>query len=174
MGDFNSILSQEDRVGSKVTYAEIKEFKECVEQCGLHELKSSGCFYTWSNKQEGQDRVLSRIDRVITNNDWVNKLPASEVHYMPAGVYDHSPTMIKWEGTGAPKTRIFRYYNMWSIDNSFMTRVEGSWRQPIQGTNIFRVVGKLNRLTKVLIKLYKDKFAEVEKKEDESMKKLVE
>ncbi|XP_075091459.1 uncharacterized protein LOC142171671 [Nicotiana tabacum] len=109
MGDFNSILSQEDRVGSK-------------------------------------GRVLSRIDRVITNNDWVNKFPASKVHYMPAGVYDHSPAMIKWEGMGALKMRIFRYYNMWSMDNSFIARVE----------------------------LNKDKFAEVEKREDESMKKLVE
>ncbi|XP_070034408.1 uncharacterized protein [Nicotiana tomentosiformis] len=144
MGDFNSILSQEDRVGNKVTYAKIKEFKECVEQCGLQELKSSGCFYTWSNKQQGHDRVPSRIDRVITNNDWVNKLPASKVLYMPAGVYDHSHAMIKWEGTCVPKMRIFRYYNMWSMDNSFMTR------------------------------LNKDKFSEVEKHEDESMKKLVE
>ncbi|XP_019225845.1 PREDICTED: uncharacterized protein LOC109207390 [Nicotiana attenuata] len=124
--------------------------------------------------QEGQDRVLSRIDRVFTNNDWVNKLPASEVHYMPAGVYDHSPAIIQWEGTGAPKMRIFRYYNIWSMDKSFMIRVEGTWRQQIQGTKMFKVVGKLNTLNKVLIKLNKDRFAEVEKQEDESMKKLIE
>ncbi|XP_019263743.1 PREDICTED: uncharacterized protein LOC109241456 [Nicotiana attenuata] len=161
MGDFNSILNQEDRVGSKVSYVKIKEFKECVEQCGLKELKSSGCFYTWSNKQDGPDRVLNRIDRV-------NKLPAYEVHY------DHSPVMIKWEGTGTPNIRIFRYYNMWSMDNSYMTRVEGSWRQLTKGTSMFKVVGKLNRLKKVMLKLNKDKFAEVEKQEDESMKKLVE
>ncbi|XP_070005445.1 uncharacterized protein [Nicotiana sylvestris] len=80
MGDFKSIvLSQEDRVGSKVTYVEIKEFKECVEYCRLQEMKSSGCFYTWSNKQEGQDRELNRIDRVFINNEWGNKLPAAEM-----------------------------------------------------------------------------------------------
>ncbi|XP_075109235.1 uncharacterized protein LOC142181024 [Nicotiana tabacum] len=142
MGDFNFVLSQKDKVGGKVTYAEIKEFKECMEQCGLQELKSSGCFYTWNNKHEEQDRVLSKIDKVITNNDWVNKFPAYEVHYMTAKVYDHIPTMIKWEGISSPKMRRFKYYSMWSMDNSFMTRVEGSWRQPIHGTNMFRVVGK--------------------------------
>ncbi|XP_070056449.1 uncharacterized protein [Nicotiana tomentosiformis] len=39
---------------------------------------------------------------------------------------------------------------------------------------MFKVVGKLNRLKKVLLKLNKDKFAEVEKQEDVSMEKLVE
>lgn len=50
MGDFNSILSQDDRVGIKVSYSEIKDFRECVDYNGLKELKSSSCFNTWSNK----------------------------------------------------------------------------------------------------------------------------
>lgn len=79
MGDLNSILNKEERVGSRVTYAEIKDLKECVEYCGLQEMKSSGCHYTWSNKQEGQDRVMSRIDKVFINTEWMNKLPIDEV-----------------------------------------------------------------------------------------------
>lgn len=39
MRDFNSILNQEDTVGSKMTYTKIKEFKECVKYCSLQELK---------------------------------------------------------------------------------------------------------------------------------------
>lgn len=91
-------------------------------------MKSSGCFYTWSNKQEGQDRVLSRIDRIFINTDWVNNLPVSKVHYMPAGLYDHSPAVIRCEGTRPSRMKSFRYYNMWSMDKSFKARVEGSWR----------------------------------------------
>lgn len=43
---------------------------------------------------------------MLTNADWVNRLPAYEVHYMPAGVYDHSHAIIKWDRTGTPKMRI--------------------------------------------------------------------
>ncbi|XP_070015641.1 uncharacterized protein LOC142174362 [Nicotiana tabacum] len=162
MSDFNSILNEEDRVGSKVSCSVIKDFRECVEQSGLKELKSSGCFYTWSNKQDRQDGVLSRIDRVFINVDWVNRLPASEVYYMHAGLYDHSPAVIRWEGTSPSRMRILKYYNIWNMDKSFKERV------------MFKIVGKLNRLKKVLLKLNKEKFAEVEKQEEESMKKLVE
>lgn len=104
----------------------------------------------------------------------MNKLPAAKVHYMAAGEYDHSPAIIQWEVTRAPKMKLFRYYNMWSMDKSFMIKVEGNWRQQIQGTKMFKVVGKLNRLKKVLIQLNEDRFAEVEKKEDDNKKELME
>lgn len=55
-----------------------------------------------------------------------------------------------------------------------MARVESSWRKSIKGTNMFKIVGKLSRLKKVMLKLNKDKFREVEEQEEESMKKLVE
>ncbi|XP_016476039.1 uncharacterized protein LOC107797650 [Nicotiana tabacum] len=174
MGDMKSILNQEDRVGSKVVYAEIKKFKECVEYCELQEMKSSGYFYIWSNKQDSQARVLSRIDRVFIKNDWVHKLPAAKVHYMPAEEYDHSPAIIQWEGDGGPKKKMFRYYNKWSMDSSFMSRVDGSWSQQIQGSKMYQVIGKLNRLKKVLNKLNKDRFSKVGKKEENSMKRLME
>lgn len=41
MGDFNCVLSKEERIGSKVTMAETKDFRQCIEGCGLKELRSS-------------------------------------------------------------------------------------------------------------------------------------
>lgn len=64
MGDFNNVLNVEERVGSKVTVAEIRDFKYCVEICQLQDLKSSGSYYTWTNKQQGEERVVSKIDSV--------------------------------------------------------------------------------------------------------------
>lgn len=141
MGDLNSILNKEERVGSKVTYVKIKDLKECVEYYGLYEMKSSRCYYTWSNKQEGQDRVPSRIDRVFIDTKWVNKLPVAKVQYLLAEGYDHSPAIIQYEGNDRPRQKVFRYYNMWSMDISFVSKVEGSWGQHIQGSNMYKIVG---------------------------------
>lgn len=95
--------------GKQGHYSQIKDFRECVDHSGLKELKSSGYSYTWINKQEGQNRVLSKNYRVFINADWVNSLPAYEVHYMPAGLYDHSLAFIKWEVTSPPMNKSFRY-----------------------------------------------------------------
>lgn len=69
MRDFNCVLNMDERIRSPVTIAEIKDFRKCMRECNLQELKSSGAFYTWNNKQEEQHRVYIRIDRVIINTE---------------------------------------------------------------------------------------------------------
>ncbi|KAM3337939.1 hypothetical protein P3S68_032264 [Capsicum galapagoense] len=52
IGDFNNVLSREERVGRPVTLAKTWEFKQCVGPCSLQDLKSIGPYFTWNNKQE--------------------------------------------------------------------------------------------------------------------------
>ena len=66
-GDFNNVLHMNERGGSAITLEEIAGFRNCVIDSGLEDHKSSGPFFTWSNKQEGEDRVFSKIDRVLAN-----------------------------------------------------------------------------------------------------------
>lgn len=40
MGDFNNVMQANERMGRQVTYAEGREFKECVHKCDLQEMKS--------------------------------------------------------------------------------------------------------------------------------------
>jgi hypothetical protein len=50
LGDFNSILSQEDKHnGAYVTSYEVSNFRECCINLGIADLNSIGCFFTWSN-----------------------------------------------------------------------------------------------------------------------------
>lgn len=62
MGDFNSVLYIEDRVGGNlITMAKITEFHRCIEQCELVELPTSGRRYTWKDRHD-DSRILSKID----------------------------------------------------------------------------------------------------------------
>lgn len=74
--------------------AEVREFKYCVEACGLQDLRSSGSYCTWNNKQQGSDRVYSKIDRVLTNYECIMDIPASEVYFVNEGLFDHCPAII--------------------------------------------------------------------------------
>lgn len=98
MGDFNCILNREERIGSRVTMAETRDFRQCIEACGLKDLRSSGAFIMWNNKQGGDSRVYNRIDKVLVNTEWIIELPPPEVHFMHEGIYDHCPITINWEG----------------------------------------------------------------------------
>ncbi|KAJ8423017.1 hypothetical protein Cgig2_016783 [Carnegiea gigantea] len=64
LGDSNSVLYKEDRLGGDaITDHEIKEFAACIETCELTEMRSTGAYYSWTNKT-----VWSRIDRVKGRN----------------------------------------------------------------------------------------------------------
>ncbi|XP_074290339.1 uncharacterized protein LOC141617068 [Silene latifolia] len=95
MGDFNNVLYVDERIGSQVTDAEVKGFQNCVDVCGLYDLVSTGAYFTWNNKQEGDTRVYSRIDRVLANDDWILNRPNGVVSFLPEGLYDHSPCLIE-------------------------------------------------------------------------------
>ncbi|XP_070046258.1 uncharacterized protein [Nicotiana tomentosiformis] len=169
MGDFNSILSREDRVGSSVTMTEIREFKKCMEEFSTQDMRSSGAYYTWSNKQPGYNRVMSRIDRVLVNYEWMIQLPASEVHYMQPGLYDHSPGIINWEGDGQQMRKSFKYFNMWNMAWDFKERIKEGWRTNRQGTQMYQLVGKLHGLKSTLKRINKERFSNIEKRADEAL-----
>ena len=74
VGDFNAMLSPKDRLaGVPVNENEIKDFSNCVKVMGLNEVQWKGSYYTWNNKQSGNARISSRIDRAFGNEDWMDK-----------------------------------------------------------------------------------------------------
>lgn len=51
VGDFNLVLSSEDRLGGNlVTWEEVIDFKTFLDTCGLMELAHGGQRYTWNDK----------------------------------------------------------------------------------------------------------------------------
>lgn len=95
-GDFNNPLNFEDRLGSKIRWNDIVKFRNCIEVCELMDMKNSGAFYTWTNKQEGGDHVHSKIDRSLVNLDWASSFPGAETWFLLEGLFDHCPTIIRF------------------------------------------------------------------------------
>lgn len=97
MSDYNYVFHKEKRVGRIVTTTEVREFKDCVATCGLEELKLLGTYSTWTNKQQGEARVLSQIDKGLVNFEWQVQLPKYEEYFCREGLYDHCTTILKLE-----------------------------------------------------------------------------
>lgn len=51
MGDYNNVLTCQDRIGGNlVAVNEYKELEDMMQRNGLFEAPSTGCHFTWSNK----------------------------------------------------------------------------------------------------------------------------
>ncbi|XP_074288508.1 uncharacterized protein LOC141613665 [Silene latifolia] len=99
MGDFNAVLSPIERLGGSTTEAEMKHFQECVSLCGMEDINATGALYTWSNKQEPNARVYSRLDRAMGNQEWLDDFGDYMAHFHPEGLFDHCPCTVKYKGT---------------------------------------------------------------------------
>ena len=50
MGDFNCIVDLNERIGQRPRNHEVEPLRRCMETCEIHDLKSTGRFFTWTNK----------------------------------------------------------------------------------------------------------------------------
>ncbi|XP_062075390.1 uncharacterized protein LOC133779445 [Humulus lupulus] len=108
MGDFNDILAKEERIGNRVRYKTSTDFIDCVANCQLEDVKYSGNFYTWCNKQYGEDRIYSKIDRVLANQVWLSLFPDAETVFLNEGPFDHTLAVLTVYSNVPCGTKMYR------------------------------------------------------------------
>lgn len=63
LGDFNSVLTGEEKVGgNQVTWAEVVDFRNYMDTCGLIELPHQGNKYTWNDKYSKKEYFPKLIE----------------------------------------------------------------------------------------------------------------
>ncbi|XP_074313367.1 uncharacterized protein LOC141648532 [Silene latifolia] len=161
VGDFNCVLSPSERVGGNAPSGEIVPFRRCVADCGLMDIAAIGAVYTWNNKQKPEERIYSRIDRFMVNKAWCDNFTDLYAHFMPEGLYDHTPCVIKSSNQGQSK-RSFKYFNMWGGSKNFLPLVRANWDSGLVGTPMFRLVKSLKRIKPVLKQLNVESYSDIE------------
>ncbi|XP_074278681.1 uncharacterized protein LOC141602277 [Silene latifolia] len=161
-GDFNNVLFPDERIGTDISWAEIKHFQDTCHACGLVTVKTIGNFFTWNNKHEAGSRVFSRIDRVLGNDDWGIEFPDCVAKFLPEGLYDHSPCIITLREQYDRCPRPFKYFNMWALADDFMDVISHTWEIVVPGTPMFCLANKLKLLKKPLKGLNQEGFHNIE------------
>ncbi|XP_062075488.1 uncharacterized protein LOC133779554 [Humulus lupulus] len=88
----------------------------------VDELRTSGSHFTWMNKQAAETRIYSKLDRIFTNEAWMDLFPRSEAY-------------VNWDVLS---------------DHCFRETVLQSWSKPIKAHGLERIMRKLVRLKHVL------------------------
>ncbi|XP_074305794.1 uncharacterized protein LOC141641015 [Silene latifolia] len=162
MGDFNNVLAMNERIGSEVSAAEVREFQECVDVCGLNDIPAQGAFFTWTNKQEVGDLKFSRIDRALVTDEWLLHFPNTITMFHPEGLFDHCPCTMTLNPDVARNKTTFKYFNMWGKDPGFLKIIQDVWSIPLYGVKMFQLAKRLKLLKKPLKALNSEAYAGIE------------
>lgn len=133
----------------------------CMQCCNMQDIKSVGNFYTWNNKQQGYARVYCKLDRVLSNQAWLDLYPSAEACFQNEGDFDHTPVVISVYEEGSKGRSPFKYFTMWRLSPNFEECVRRAWSVDVQGTKMFRLVNKLMNVKKALKDLNREGFMEI-------------
>ena len=144
-GDFNIISTAAEKSGgSAPRVGEMEELNLAIQASGLEAVNFDGSPFTWTN-----GRVWQRLDRVLINADWLNIFASVHVSHMARGRSDHCPLLIK-SSNGQVLKGSFRFLNVWTSHQDFLSIVRQSWSQPIGAFGMVGFFKKLMRLRKAL------------------------
>lgn len=130
LGDFNQILSQEEkRDGSSAIPGRMEEFREVLRNCELVDLKFSSPPLTWTNMQKGLTNIHERLDRVLGNRRWLSLYPDCKVCHLSRSRSDHCPLLVQM-GDSDPlmrKQTAPKILAAWFLHPQFEEFVELCW-----------------------------------------------
>jgi endonuclease/exonuclease/phosphatase family metal-dependent hydrolase len=96
IGDFNDLLSQEDKKGLLPHPNWLcSGFRSAVNDCDLTDIHLEGYPFTWF-KCRGQDREIEeRLDRALVTTAWLTKFPNAKLTNLLSSHSDHSPILLQ-------------------------------------------------------------------------------
>ncbi|XP_056698601.1 uncharacterized protein [Spinacia oleracea] len=160
-GDFNCVMALDERIGAPVRHRDIVDVSNCMHACGMEDIKCVGNLFTWYNKQKGNNRVFSKIDRFMANHAWQSCFLVAEVCFMPEGHFDHSPGLLSVYPRDDGGKKPFKYFTMWKPSTVFSDTVQQAWNTRILGTKMFILINKLKRVKLALKELNKVGFTDI-------------
>lgn len=90
LGDFNEILydCESDSSRPRPT-AQMKAFRQAIENLELMEIEMENTLYTWRNRRQGDDSVRAKLDHCFGNRAFHTVFPHVSVVTLPAYTSDH-------------------------------------------------------------------------------------
>jgi endonuclease/exonuclease/phosphatase family metal-dependent hydrolase len=95
MGDFNDLLSQEDKKGTHPHPNWLcNGFHSAINDCDLTDIQLEGYPYTWVKSTSTPNVIEATIDRAMANSEWFIMHDEAKLLNLIASHSDHSPILL--------------------------------------------------------------------------------
>ncbi|KAI0524659.1 hypothetical protein KFK09_004037 [Dendrobium nobile] len=130
-GDFNCILSQEEkRGGRKFSMSQgSKEFQQFLINSDLHEVKASGPRFTWCNSKSGSARIFEKLDRCLINSLALNTLQVALVKHLSRIASNHCSVLFEMFKPVEVIKRDIQYEEVWASYHGATALVRKIWNR---------------------------------------------
>lgn len=151
VGDFNSILNPgEKRGGGDFGSTSHNEFVSFVNHNGLVDLGFNGNAFTWDNRRHGRANIKERLDRGLTNQDWVHIFPNAFIKHLPAAASNHNPILLSTGSNYFHSPKPFQFEAFWVRDLSSHIVVAIAWISFEDGSPAFTLCLKWKNTKRAL------------------------
>jgi endonuclease/exonuclease/phosphatase family metal-dependent hydrolase len=129
IGDFNDLLSQEDKKGIHPHPNWLcMGFRQAIGDCNLTDIPLAGHPFTWIKSRGTPHVIEERLDRVMASTSWLHLYPNVRLSNLLASHADHSPILLQC----SPTTRVrfndsFRFENKWLKEPDLEETVIDGW-----------------------------------------------
>ncbi|KAI0519711.1 hypothetical protein KFK09_007170 [Dendrobium nobile] len=163
-GDFNCILSQDERKGGKKFSFLIGplEMKSFMNRNDLHDVSILGSKFTWCNNKRGSARILERLDRCLLNSKALDHCNQPSLRHLNRIASDHCPIVLKMFNLPPNGCRICKFEDVWLSYAAASSVVKFSWAKPVRGDDMEALNKRLSRVLKALFFWSKAKHQKLE------------
>lgn len=173
MGDFNSIISQTEKVGGlPFASSSSHDLASELNNLGLIDLGFNGNPFTWNNKRTGLRNIQQRIDRGVANSDWLTLFPHASITHLPIISSDHAPLLLN-TSTDNHNPKPFRFEDMWLDDKACFDIVHQGWNIPVSGSPSFKLHSKIKNVKTALKAWNSNDFGNCHKKVKEIKDQII-
>jgi hypothetical protein len=123
---------------------------ECINAIEVEDLAFTGCFHTWTNKQEGMAFVSKKLERVLSNLEWLRIFPNTTVEFLECGISDHSPALVNIQQLTSFGPKPFKFFNFWADHGEFLDWVAAGWQIEVEGYAMHTLYSRLRAVKSIL------------------------
>lgn len=95
----------------------IEGFNEALQDAGLVDRELVGHQFTWERGRDTEDWMEVRLDRALTNLDWLFMFPMTKLYNLEGTSSDHCPILLVPQVLTRPKALCrFKFENAWMME----------------------------------------------------------
>lgn len=107
-------------------------FREVLNEGNLYDLGWKGDKFTWNNSKGDETFTKERLDRAVSNPEWIEVYKESWVEEMMARTSNHKPLLvhlIKEKDWGGDIKKAFAYKANWALEEKCELVSKKAWKK---------------------------------------------